>query len=318
MYDPSMRVLTVLEVLQAREQVSGPELSRTLEVSLRSVQRYVARLQDLGIPVESRRGVGGSYRLKPGYRLPPLMLTDDEALAVSLGLGALQHLGLGAVTPAAASAEAKLKRVLPRAVSERLDQTEAAVQLVPVPWTVPADPRALVLIASAASQQRVVTFRYRAHGGEQTRREVEPYGLVHLEGRWYVVGRCRVRSALRSFRLDRLQEVSVSAQAFLRPPDFDAGAYLRRSLPYAQSTHRISVWVDLPLPEAERRLAPGRADLQAQDGGTRLRCSRETLDQFAGMLLGLGCEVRVEAPDALRETLQRMAERAARAAMTPP
>ena len=101
MYDPSMRVLTVLELLQSREEVTGAELARRLEVSPRTVQRYVARLQDLGIPVEGRRGVGGAYRLKPGFQLPPLMFTGEEALALALGLRALTHLGLHALAPAA-------------------------------------------------------------------------------------------------------------------------------------------------------------------------------------------------------------------------
>ena len=105
MYDPSMRVLTVLELLQAHEEVSGADLARRLEVSPRTVQRYIARLQDLGIPVEGRRGVGGAYRLKAGFRLPPLMFTPDEALAAALGLRTLRHLGLHALAPAAQAAK---------------------------------------------------------------------------------------------------------------------------------------------------------------------------------------------------------------------
>ena len=114
MYDPIMRVLTVLEILQAREHVSGAELAERLEVDIRTVQRYIARLQDLSIPVESVRGVGGFYRLRPGFRLPPLMFTDEEAFAISLGLRALRQLGLSAFAPAAEGASAKLGRVLPK------------------------------------------------------------------------------------------------------------------------------------------------------------------------------------------------------------
>lgn len=113
MYDPIMRVLTVLEILQARDHVSGGELAARLEVNLRTVQRYIARLQDLSVPVESVRGVGGYYRLKPGFRLPPLMFTDEEAFAVMLGLRSLRHLGLSAFAPATEGAAAKLARVLP-------------------------------------------------------------------------------------------------------------------------------------------------------------------------------------------------------------
>src|ERR1700760_1596034 len=127
MYDPIMRVLTVLEILQAREHVSGSELAERLEVSPRTVQRYIARLQDLCIPVESMRGVGGYYQLKPGFRLPPLMFTDEEAFALALGLKALRHLGLSAFAPAEEGAAAKLGRVLPDTLREGVRTVEEVV-----------------------------------------------------------------------------------------------------------------------------------------------------------------------------------------------
>src|SRR5579884_3346511 len=129
MYDPIMRVLTVLEIFQAREHVSGAELAKRLEVNPRTVQRYIARLQDLCIPVESTRGVGGSYRLKPGFRLPPMMFTDEEAFALTLGLRALRYLGLTAVAPATEGAAAKLGRVLPEALRDSVQTTEDVISL---------------------------------------------------------------------------------------------------------------------------------------------------------------------------------------------
>src|SRR5262249_45939038 len=116
--------LTVLEILQAREQVSGAELAKRLEVSPRTVQRYIARLLDLSIPVESTRGVGGAYQLKPGFRLPPMMFTDEEAFALTLGLRALRHLGLTAFAPASEGAAAKLGRVLPESVRDSANNVE--------------------------------------------------------------------------------------------------------------------------------------------------------------------------------------------------
>jgi len=127
MYDPSMRVLTVLELLQEHEEITGQELARHLEVSARTVQRYVARLQDLGVPVEGRRGVGGAYRLRPGYRLPPLMFTAQEATSVALGLQALHLLGLDSLTPATTGARSKLRRALPAALREQVQALEQAV-----------------------------------------------------------------------------------------------------------------------------------------------------------------------------------------------
>src|SRR5919205_1519493 len=136
MYDPSMRVLTVLEILQARERVSGAELAERLEVSPRTVQRYIARLQDLCVPVESTRGVGGFYRLKPGFRLPPLMFTDEEAFALTLGLRSLRHLGLSAFAPATEGASAKLGRVLPNALRDSVQTIEDVVAVEPGPWVI--------------------------------------------------------------------------------------------------------------------------------------------------------------------------------------
>ena len=320
MYDPSMRVLTVLELLQAHERVTGAELARRLEVSPRTVQRYVARLQDLGIPVESTRGVGGAYRLKPGFRLPPLMFGPEEALALALGLRALHHLGLTALAPAVAGAGAKLARTLPDALRERVGALEDAVQFDTLPWTVPTDAAVLAALLGARQAERVVTFAYRSHAGVHTRREVEVYGVVHLEGRWYAVGRCRWRDALRSFRLDRISEIAGGEASFTRPPGFDARAYLRSTLPFAHAPFDIEVWLGLPPQEVASRFAPWRAVLEpdAPGTGTWLRCTREHLDSFAALLLGLGCAVAVQEPPELREAFGMMADRATAARLAPP
>jgi predicted DNA-binding transcriptional regulator YafY len=186
MYSPTLRLLTLLELLESRERVTGAELAQTLEVSDRSVQRYVAQLQDLGIPVESTRGVGGAYRLKPGFRLPPLMLTDDEALAVSLGLRALEPLGLSAFAPATKSAQTKLERVLPRAIAEHSRIVQEAVELEPSPWLVKTDAKLLMLLAMAVQSRAPISFAYKSFDASESRREVEPYSVLHHDGRWCI------------------------------------------------------------------------------------------------------------------------------------
>ncbi len=137
MYDPIMRVFTVLEILQARDRVTGAELAERLEVDLRTVQRYIVRLKDLGIPIASTSGVGGFYRLQPGYRLPPLLLSNEEAFALSLGLGALRQVGLEAFAPATESTLAKLGRVLPETLRESIRTVEAVVAMEPNSWVAP-------------------------------------------------------------------------------------------------------------------------------------------------------------------------------------
>src|SRR5579875_4091943 len=149
MYDPIIRVLTVLELLQGRDHVTGAEIAERLEVNLRTVQRYIVRLRDLSIPVESARGVGGAYRLRPGYRLPPLLLTNEEAFALSLGLRALRQIGLAAFAPATEGALAKLGRVLPHALRESIRTVEDVVAIEPGPWVVPTSVESLIEAASA-------------------------------------------------------------------------------------------------------------------------------------------------------------------------
>src|ERR1700742_3680402 len=187
MYDPVMRALTVLEILQARDFVSGTELAERLEVDLRTVQRYIVRLKDLKIPVESSRGVGGAYRLKPGYRLPPLLLTNEEAFALSLGLRALRQIGLSAFAPATEGALAKLGRVLPEALRESLRTVEDVVAIEPGPWVVSTSVEYLIRAASAIRAGTRIRFGYRSHDGTASRRRIEPYAVMHADGRWYLI-----------------------------------------------------------------------------------------------------------------------------------
>jgi predicted DNA-binding transcriptional regulator YafY len=314
MYDPIMRVLTVLEILQTREQVSGAELARRLEVSPRTVQRYIARLQDLCIPVESARGVGGYYCLKPGFRLPPLMFTDEEAFALTLGLRALRHLGLSAFAPATEGAAAKLGRVLPEPVRDSVQTVDEVVALEPGPWTISTSAESLIRVAVAIRARRRLAFNYRSHAGTDSRRQVEPYGVLHTDGRWYVVGRCLLRQALRTFRLDRVSGLEQCDQVFDRPADFDIQTYLYRAMPFVQSTYNIEVWLDLPYSEAQSHLAPWRVVAREDNGGTVLNCGRENLQMFAAMLLSFDCRVIVRQPPELRETFANLARRAAEAA----
>lgn len=314
MYDPIMRVLTVLEILQAREQVSGAELAERMEVNLRTVQRYVARLQDLCIPVESVRGPGGFYRLKPGFRLPPLMFTDEEAFALTPGLRALRHLGLAAFAPATEGAAAKLGRVLPGTVRESVETVGEVVALETGPWVISTSAESLIRVATAIRARRRIEFGYQSHEGVVSRRAVEPYGVVHVDGRWYVAGRCLLRQDLRTFRLDRVRDPELREEGFERPAGFDITAYLRQGMPYVQSRYRIEVWVDAPLVKAREWFVPHRVSLAEEDGGTTIRCGRDSLEPFAAILLSLGVRLEVRNPPEFKAAFARLAERAMEAA----
>ncbi|MGA3133150.1 MAG: YafY family protein [Terracidiphilus sp.] len=317
MYDPIMRVLTVLELLQARDHVTGAELAERLEVDLRTVQRYIVRLKDLKIPVESSRGVGGAYRLRPGYRLPPLLLTNEEAFALSLGLHSLRQVGLSAFAPATEGALKKLERVLPEALRESIHTVEDVVAIEPGPWVVTTSVEYLIRAASAIRTGRRIRFDYRSHDGAATRRHIEPYGVVHTDGRWYLIGYCLSRRALRTFRLDRAANLESGAGKFRRPADFDARQHLRASMPFVQSQYQIDVWIDLPIEQARQSFMPLRVALEEENGGTRVRCGRDRLEMIAAMLLSMGRRIVVRNPPELRKTFRELAREALKAAEEP-
>ncbi len=309
MYDPTMRVLAVLEILQARDRVSGAELAERLEVNLRTVQRYIARLQDLAVPVESVRGVGGYYSLKPGFRLPPLMFTDEEAFALILGLRGLRYLGLAAFAPATEGAASKLSRVLPSRLRDSLQTVEEVVAVEPGPWVVSTSAESLILASSAIRGAQRLRFDYQAQDGTATQREIEPYGVIHIDGRWYVAGHCLLRKALRTFRLDRISGPEILEQSFEPPADFDIKEHLNRSIALAPSAYEIDVWVDLPIAETRSHFALHRIALQEENGGIRLRCGRDCLEPFAAMLLSLGRRIVVHQPPELRAAFTLLAKR---------
>jgi predicted DNA-binding transcriptional regulator YafY len=314
MYDPIMRVLTVLEVLQARDHVTGMELARRLEVDLRTVQRYIVRLKDLKIPVESSRGVGGAYRLKPGYRLPPLLLTNEEAFALSLGLHSLKQVGLSAFAPATEGALAKLERVLPDALRASVRAVDDVIAIEPGPWVVSTSVEFLIRAASAIRSGRRIRFGYESHEGAITRRQIEPYAVMHTDGRWYLIGYCLSRRALRTFRLDRVSDLEAGVGAFKRPAGFDARGYMREHMPFVQSEFQIDVWIDMPIEEAKQSMMASRVSMEAEGGGTRLRCGRDRLEMFAAMLLSTGRRIVVHKPKEMRKMFKELARQALRAA----
>jgi len=313
-YDPIMRVLTVLGVLQARDFVSGAELAERLEVNLRTVQRYMVRLKDLSIPVESSRGVGGAYRLKPGFRLPPLLLTNEEAFALSLGLHSLRQVGLSAFAPATEGALAKLRRVMPEALRESIRTVDDVVAIEPGPWVVTTSVESLIGAASAIRLGRRVRFDYESREGARTRRQIEPYAVMHTDGRWYLIGYCLTRKAMRTFRLDRVSELAMGAGKFKRPADFEARRYMQTSMPFIQAQYRIDVWIELPIEEAQQIFAMWRVAIEQENGGTRLRCARDRLEMVAAMLLSAGRRIVVHSPDELRGTFKELARLALTAA----
>lgn len=300
---PTARVLALLEILQSGGTRTVTDLAARLAVDERTVRRYVEHLRDLDVPVVSVRGRHGGYRLAPGYRLPPIMFSDEEALAVVLGLRT-------APAGAAESAAAKLRRVLPEALRHRLDAVAAALDVTPPPHPpVTPEARTMLLLAEAARDRRPVAVTYTDRGGRTTERTLHPYGVVAHDGRWFAVGHDPARGELRTLRLDRMSAPALRSGSFAVPAGFDAAAHVTAGLAATPWRHAVAVRVEGPAEEVRARLPAGLATLEELPGGVRVRLRAERLDWVPALLAGLGRPFVVEEPDALRAEVAALARR---------
>ena len=309
MYHPTTRVLAVLELLQIHGRMSGADMSRRLEVDGRTLRRYIVMLEQIGIPILSERGRHGGYSLMPGFKLPPMMFTDDEALALSLGLLAARSLGLAEAAPAVASAQAKLERIMPAGLKQRVGAIDETVRLDLARATAPQDNAALVTLSTAAQSRQRVHLRYRSPGSGDSERGFDPYGLAFHGGCWYAVGHCHLRHDMRTFRLDRIVGAALMAQRFERPAGFDALAHLRLSLAAMPRAYAATVLLKTNLHTAQRYLMDVIGLFEQTDGGVLLHNQSDDLAWFARELASLPFPFEVVAPDSLRTELRTIAKR---------
>lgn len=299
MSKPTTRVLAVLELLQTHGRMNGAEIARRLEVDPRTVRNYIARLEEIGIPIAAERGRDGGYMLVAGFKLPPMMFSDDEAVALSVGLVAARKLGLAEGAIAVASAQAKLERVMPANLKRRLRAVNETVTLDLRHPITPADNAALVTLTSAAQTQTRVRLRY-----HDLDRNVDPYGLVYRAGRWYVVGMDHTRDALRTFRLDRIESIASLDVHFERPRDFDVLAHLNESVATLPRTHAIEVELHTDLATARREIFVMMGVLSPSGAKVLLRSQADDLTWFARELARLPFAFTVRTPAALRDAVR--------------
>jgi predicted DNA-binding transcriptional regulator YafY len=312
MASPTSRLLELLELLQARPLTTGREIADRLGIDARTVRRYVGLLRKLGIPIEGQRGVGGGYRIRPGYRLPPLMLGDDEAVAVVLGLLATRESDPDGGSDAVAGALAKINRVLPSTLRRQVEALEETLDFTASRGSAPADAALVLLLVDAVRRRRRLHTAYRSFSGEESERELSPYGLVVHSGCWYIVAHDHKRDDLRTFRVDRMWRTALAEGAFVPSPDgFDAVAHLTRSLASVPARWQIEVLLDLPVDEAVRRIPAALAELVDDPGGTLLRTRVNSLDWMATVLAGLGCSFTIGRPEELRASVRSLAKRLA-------
>lgn len=313
MYHPTSRALAVLELLQAHRRISGSELSRRLAIHPRTLRRYIAILEEIGIPITTERGRHGAYMLVPGFKLPPMMFSDDEALALSVGLLAAQRLGMTHASAVAASAQAKLERVMPERLQQQVRALTETISLEsgsPVP---DINNALLMTLSKAAQERRQIRLSYRSPHDEHTERDVDPFGLGHRHGYWYLVGRCHLRQDLRSFRLDRITAAQPLAMGFERAGHFDTLAHLADSLATQPRTYLAEVQLFTDLPQAMNHLGNAIGVFEPMDGSVLMHSHVDDLNWLARELARLPFGFRVNSPELLRRALQKLASRLAMA-----
>ena len=306
MYHPTTRVLAVLALLQAHGRMSGSELAQRLEVNIRTLRRYIIMLQDLGIPIEAERGRNGAYVLSAGFKLPPMMFTNEEALALTVGLISARHLNLADTDRAVESAFAKLERVMPLDLKGRVRALTETITLDPN-RTSSTPPSEMVLssMSSAAQLRRRVHIRYHPNKGEDTDRDFDPYGLTYYQHRWYVVGFCHLRQALRSFRLDRVTQIHILDAHFDRPDGFDPLAYLMQAIAIMPRKYAFELLLKTDIDTAQKEVFDVLGILEATEDGLLLRGSVEDLDWLARQISIFSFDFVVREPAELRNELQK-------------
>ncbi|NBE81649.1 helix-turn-helix transcriptional regulator [Micromonospora rubida] len=308
---PTARVLALLEILQNGGSFTLADLAGRLGVDERTIRRYAAHLADLGIPVEARRGRYGGYQLAPGYKLPPLMLTDEEAVAVMLGLIAAARAGLSTAEGAATeSTTAKIRRVLPAVLARRIDSLLATVDFTtPVRQPAPPGTEVLLVLAEAARHQQPVSITYTNWRGRSGERRLDPYGLVFHAGRWYVTGHDHNRRAVRTFRLDRIGTARPTPGSFDIPAGFDPATQVLAGLAAVPYEHDICVVLHTSLARAQQRIPPSVGTLTEVPDGVRLTARAERLDGAAQLLAGLGWPFTIDRPEKLKDEIRALAAR---------
>ena len=317
MLQTSARLLRLLSLLQARPDWSGPELAERLGVSTRTVRKDVERLRGLGYPVHASPGVGGGYRLGAGAALPPLLLDDEEAVAVAVGLRTAAAGSVTGIQETSVRALAKLEQVLPSRLRHRVNALQTATVEIPAPGP-SVDPEVLTAIAGACRDHQRLRFDYRGHDGSASIRSVEPHRLVHDRGRWYLVAWDADRQDWRTFRADRIQPRIPTGPRFTPRdlPDGDIATYLLRGVGSATWRYRARVRVHAPAALIAGRLPPA-VQVEAVDEHTCIVNVGSDTPQMLAVHLGM-LDVDFEAvePPELVEQLRTLADRYRRAIIT--
>jgi len=309
------RLLELLSLLQARRDWSGADLADRLEVSGRTVRRDIERLRELGYPVDAIPGPAGGYRLRAGAAMPPLLLDDDEAIAIAVGLRTAARASVTGIEETSVRALVKLEQVLPSHLRHRVRALQTATMTLPAGGPT-VDPQSLTVIAAACRDSERLRFAYRGRDGASSRREVEPHSLVNLGRRWYLVAWDRGREDWRSFRVDRLTGPAVTGVRFTARelPAEDAATYVTRSISSAPTRYDARVTVHAPADAVRARVPSGWGTIEPiDDRRCEYRTGDDDLDWLALRVAMLDAELEVHEPPELVERLRALGRRLGRA-----
>lgn len=320
MTNTSTRTLGLLSLLQTRRYWPGAELAGHLQVSSRTLRRDIDRLRDLGYPVQAQRGVDGGYQLAAGAALPPLVVDDEEAVALAVGLRAAAQSAVEGIAESSVRALAKVVQVMPARLRRRVEALDA--------MTVPAnlagaartsvDPGLLTSIALACRDSERLRFSYTAANGRRSARHIEPHRLVLLGHRWYLVGYDLARHDWRSFRLDRLATPRGTGTRF-RPrelPAADAAAFVRAGIGNALAAYDVEVLVDAPATVVRERIGRWSTVEEVTARRCRVRMSADSLDWPTMALGAVGADFQVISPPELLDQVHDWSRRFSRASAT--
>jgi predicted DNA-binding transcriptional regulator YafY len=317
MTDTPARLLNLLSLLQTPREWPGSELAARLEVSPRTIRRDIDRLRALGYPVEATMGAVGGYRLVAGRAMPPLLLDDEEAVAIAVGLRAAAGQAVAGIEEASVRALAKLQQVLPARLRHRVGAISAATVALP-PWAgASVDPEVLTVLASGVAGHERLRFRYADAGGTASRRLVEPHRLVAAGRRWYLVAFDGDRDDWRLFRVDR---ITAPEPTGARPPrrelpGGDAAAYVAAKLAGIDRQYRAVATLHASAAQLAVRLRGAETELEPIDEHRcRLTTRADSLEWLALRLALLDCEFEVHEPPELVDYLRSLGARVSRAA----
>ncbi|MFG2054253.1 helix-turn-helix transcriptional regulator [Micromonospora sp. NPDC048930] len=310
MLETSARLLRLLGLLQTPRDWAGAELASRLEVDVRTVRRDIQKLRDLGYPVHAIPGAAG-YRLGAGTKLPPLLLDDEEAVAVAIGLRTAASGTVTGIEETSLRALAKLEQVLPSRVRHRVNLLHSVTVTVPAAGP-SVDPDVLTVLAAVCRDHQRLRFDYRSHDGTDSVRDTEPHRLVHTGRRWYLVGWDTDRRDWRTYRVDRIRPRIPTGPRFTpRPaPDVNLAGYLTHGVSTAPYRYRARITLHAPAATAAERIPPTVGVIEAVDPHTcLLHTGSNSLDELAIYVASFGFRFQIHEPPELIAHIRALATR---------